>query len=266
MEHITLSTSDTTLTITLNRPDKRNALHAGLVRELHAALRDAACDDELRAVVLTGAGSTFCAGADLSYLEEISRNSIMENQADSLRLMELLGMLRSHPLPIVARLNGHAIAGGCGLALACDIVIADERARLGFPEVRIGFVPAIVTRLLVDRVGPGRARELLLRGHLLSAQEAWTAGMVNHVVAPEALDTRVTEVVTDFTQQCSREAVALTKRLFLDIEDMSAAEAMRMGAGYNVLSRETGDFREGVASFLEKRPPRWSVRFNRGAE
>ncbi|MCZ7557965.1 MAG: enoyl-CoA hydratase-related protein [Bacteroidia bacterium] len=244
-------------TITLHRPEKRNSLHAGLVYELHEALRSAGSDTQLRALVLTGAGEAFCAGADLAYLEDISRNSVAENHTDSLRLMDMMLALRTHPLPVIARLNGHAIAGGCGLALACDIVVAAEAARLGFPEVRIGFVPAIVGRLLTERVGIGRARELLIRGNLLSAKEAQAWGMVNHVVPPERLDETVYSIAKEIATQTSPQAVSMTRQLLLDIAPRDLGDAMRYGAEFNALSRSTADFAKGIRSFLEKKPPSW---------
>ncbi len=256
-EFIEVTTEGTIRTITLNRPDKRNSLHAGLVRELHEALLDAAASPELRVIILTGAGNTFCAGADLAWLEDISRNSVTENRADSLRLMDMMLALRSSPLPVIARLNGHAIAGGCGLALACDIVVAVEDARLGFPEVRIGFVPAIVARLLTERVGIGRARELMIRGHLLTAAEARDYGMVNHVVPAEKLDEMVMGIAREIAEQTSPQAVSMTRQLLLDIASRSLEDAMRYGADFNALSRETEDFRAGIRAFLEKKAPEW---------
>lgn len=256
-EFIEVTTEGSIRTITLNRPDKRNSLHAGLVRELHGALLDAAGSPELRVIVLTGAGNTFCAGADLSYLEEISSNSVSENHGDSLRLMDMMLALRTHPLPVIARLNGHAIAGGCGLALACDIVVAAEGAQLGFPEVRIGFVPAIVGRLLTERVGIGRARELLIRGNLLSAVEAQAWGMVNHVVSSERLDDTVYGIASEIASKTSPQAVAMTRQLLLDIAPRDLEDALRYGADFNTLSRSTTDFAKGIRSFLEKKPPSW---------
>jgi methylglutaconyl-CoA hydratase len=256
-EFIEVRTNRTIRTITLNRPEKRNALHAGLVKELHEALLQAGRDTQLRVLVLTGAGEAFCAGADLSYLEEISSNSVSENREDSERLMDMMLALRTHPLPVIARLNGHAIAGGCGLALACDIVVAAESAQLGFPEVRIGFVPAIVGRLLTDRVGIGRARELLIRGNLLSAVEAQAHGMVNHVVSPEQLDDTVYGIAGEIATQTSPQAVAMTRQLLLDIAPRELEDAMRYGADFNALSRATEDFRTGIRAFLEKKRPEW---------
>ncbi len=256
-EFIQVTTNGAIRTITLNRPEKRNSLHAGLARELHAALHDVAHEPELRVIVLTGAGTTFCAGADLAWLEDINKNSVTENREDSLRFMDMMLALRSSTLPVIARLNGHAIAGGCGLALACDIVVAVEDARLGFPEVRIGFVPAIVARLLTERVGIGRARELLIRGHLLTAAEARDYGMVNHVVSAERLDETVNSIAKEIAEQTSPQAVAMTRRLLLDIASRDLEDAMRYGADFNALSRETPDFRTGIRSFLEKKPPKW---------
>ena len=255
---IDIATDGTIRTLTLNRPEKRNALHPDLVGELQDALEQAASDRHVRVLILTGAGSVFCAGADLSYLEQINMNSLLENRDDSTRLMEMFATLCRSPLPVIARVNGHAIAGGCGLALACDIIVASEKARLGFTEVRIGFVPAIVMRLLVQRVGMGRARELLLRGNLLSAVQAHRIGMIDHVQSENELDNAVHELANDIAVNTSQSAVAMTKKLLMNIESLGMNEAMRFGADMNALSRETDDFRKGIASFLDKSPLDWT--------
>jgi methylglutaconyl-CoA hydratase len=256
-EFIHAQTTGAVHRIALNRPDKRNSLHAGMVRELHEAVHDASCNPDLRVIVLTGEGSAFCAGADLAWLEQINRNSTLENRDDSQRLMELLLTLRTCSLPIIARVNGHAIAGGCGLALACDIVLAADHALFGFPEVRIGFVPAIVATLLTERVGPGRTRELLIRGNLLTAQQAWQTGMINHVTPAEKLDELTDSIATEIATETSPQAVAMTRRLLLDIAHRDLEDAMRFGADSNALSRETDDFRSGINAFLRKTGIQW---------
>ena len=256
-DYILRSTVDFVTTLRLNRPEKRNALNAGMVREIHDAVRAAARDEGTRVLVLEGTGSAFCAGADLSYLKEINENSTLENTADSQALMEMMHAIRTFPKPTIAKLNGHAIAGGCGLALTCDIVTAATDARLGFTEVRIGFVPAIVMKLLVERTGVGRARELLLRGNLVTAQEALTLGMVNHVVAGDKLSPFTESLAAELASDCSPQAVRLTKQLFDEILPLDLRAAMERGVAFNAISRTSEDFKTGVQSFLEKKKPEW---------
>jgi methylglutaconyl-CoA hydratase len=256
-EHIIVAQLNHVMLILLNRPEKRNALNADLVRELHGALRSAAGDDSVRVVVLGAEGPAFCAGADLEYLMQIGTNTPLENVADSLNLMEMLYLLRTFPKPTIAKVQGPALAGGCGLALACDIVVANDAAQFGFTEVRIGFVPAIVMKLLVERVGAGAARELLLRGNILTADMAMDLGMVNYVVAIEELENAVERLATEIATRTSPEAVRLTKRLFDEIESMDLREAMTHAAGFNAIARTTDAFRRGVGSFLNKEKLSW---------
>ena len=228
-ENIIVTQLNHILVILLNRPEKRNALNAEIVRELYQALKSAEDDDSVRVVVLAAEGPAFCAGADLEYLMQISMNSPLENVADSLNLMEMLHLLRTFPKPTIAKVQGPALAGGCGLALACDIVVASDDARFGFTEVRIGFVPAIVMKILVERVGAGAARELLLRGNIVMPDVAMDLGMVNYVVGNDELEASVEQLAMEIAGKTSPEAVRLTKQLFRDIESMDLREAMVHG-------------------------------------
>ncbi len=243
--------------VTIARADKRNALNAEVVGALKAAFDALDADMDVRVIILTGEGSVFCAGADLAYLQMINANNVMENAQDSEALMQLMYGIRSSRTPTIARINGPAIAGGFGLALTCDILVASEQARFGFTEVRIGFVPAIVMKLAMERAGNGRARELLLRGHLIDAQEALRYGLLNHVVDPEQLDDTVQGIADEFATRTSPQAVAMTKQLMLDVASRDLYDAMLAASRQNAISRETEDFKEGIASFLEKRKPEW---------
>src|SRR5579883_675365 len=167
MEHILYAAADGVATITLNRPEKRNALDEHMVRELRNALRKAGADDSVRVIVFTGSGSAFCAGADLAYLQKISHSDISFNQRDSHELMELLSAIHSSAEPTVAVVRGPALAGGCGLATVCDITIASTEATFGYPEVRIGFIPAIVMVFLRGKIGEAAAKDLVLRGRVI---------------------------------------------------------------------------------------------------
>lgn len=244
-------------TIALNRPDKRNALNAEVVAELREAFAAAEADPAVRVIVLTGRGGVFCAGADLAYLRDISENAVLENVEDSRALMRLMHAIRMSTKPTIARVNGHAIAGGCGLALTCDIVVAVEDAKLGFTEVRIGFVPAIVMKLLMERCGMGAARELLIRGHLVDAARAKELGMVNHVVSAERLDDTVSHIAHEIATETSPQAVAMTKQLMNSVADRTLTDAMSLAAWQNAISRATPDFRTGIESFLNKSKLNW---------
>lgn len=245
------------LTLTLNRPDKRNALSADLVAALSAALDEAAGDDGVRVVVLTGAGKAFSAGADLAALEALQAASPEQNLADSRHLARLFEQIYLHPKPVVAAVNGHAIAGGCGLAAVCDLSIVAEGAKLGFTEVRIGFVPAIVSVFVLRKLGEAAARDLLLRGHLIDAAEAARIGLVTRAVPAEALGETVAQLAAEIAAETSPTAVALTKRLLADVPGMGLAEAISHAAGLNAFARGTDDCRAGIAAFLNKTSPPW---------
>ncbi|MFZ1728700.1 MAG: enoyl-CoA hydratase-related protein [Bacteroidota bacterium] len=244
-------------TIAINRPDKRNALNADVVTELRAAFDAAEADAAVRVIVLTGRGGVFCAGADLAYLQQINDNSVLENAADSQQLMKLMYTIRMSNKATIARVNGHAIAGGCGLALTCDILVSVEDAKFGFTEVRIGFVPAIVMKLLMERCGIGVARELLIRGNLVDASVAKEYGMVNHVVSEERLDETVMHIAREIAIETSPQAVAMTKQLMRDVASRDIADAMSLAAWQNAISRATPDFKKGIGSFVEKKKPDW---------
>jgi methylglutaconyl-CoA hydratase len=170
-------------TITLSRPDKHNALDDLMITELTSAFQTAQRDADVKVILLRGEGESFCAGADLAYMQRITKYDFNQNQEDSNNLMRLFLQIYTQRKPVIAVVQGNAIAGGCGLATVCDIVVASkETARFGYTEVKIGFIPAIVLFFLVRRVGEGRARELTLRGNIISAEEAFRMGLVNYVV------------------------------------------------------------------------------------
>src|SRR5205085_1424690 len=184
--------------ITLNRPEKRNALNDALIGALKDSLREADSNDEVRVVVITGAGADFCSGADLAALQKISESSVAENLEDARSLMELFTLIRSVRVPVVAAVRGRALAGGCGLATACDLVIAARSARFGYPEVKIGFVPAMVMAILRRNVSEKRAFELITLGAEISADEAERIGLINQVFDDETFETEVENYVAGF--------------------------------------------------------------------
>ena len=238
------------LTITLNRPDKRNALDASVLDGLARAMARAELEAEVRVVVLRGAGADFCAGADLGELLASVDNSLEENERAALGLGEIFLALRRLPKPTVAVVQGRALAGGAGLAMACDIVLAGESAQLGFPEIARGFVPAMVMTILRRSVGEKRAFDLVGTGRSLSAREAAEAGMVSRVVPDGELDA-VSLTVSGALARSSQTALALTKQLFTELDGMGFADGVLLGARVNALSRATPDFRQRIAEFLK---------------
>jgi methylglutaconyl-CoA hydratase len=243
-------------TLTLNRPDKRNALSFQLLDELTQAL-DEVERSAAQVMILTGAGKAFCAGMDLEELKTLTGKSHAENVADSRKMAQIFRRLYDFPKPTIAAVNGAAIAGGTGLATMCDFTLAVPEAKFGYTEVRIGFVPAIVSSILVWQVGHKLARDLLLTGRIFDAAEAYRLGLVNELVKPEQLMNRAGELAMQLMEN-SPTSLRLTKKLingFISAQlNVQIEQAIEENAGI----RQTADFREGVSSFLEKRKPRWS--------
>ena len=244
-------------TITLNRPEKRNALNATVVTELKHAFSKAAEDNEAKVIVLAAEGDAFCAGADLAYLQELHTNSYEENVADSSHLKELFYQIYTHPKVIIARIQGHAIAGGCGLATVCDLSIAAEEAKFGYTEVRIGFIPAIVKVFLLRKIGEGKSKELLLTGDLISAQEAKDFGLINRVVAADELDEAVNALAQKLVVKNSGQSMTLTKQMIAEVQAMSLEEGLQHAAEQNAKARATQDCQKGITAFLNKEKPSW---------
>jgi methylglutaconyl-CoA hydratase len=239
------------LTLTLDRAPKRNALNAAIIEGLHAGLERADLDAEVRVVALRGAGKDFCAGADLDELLASADRGMAENEADAKRLGALFDRMRALPKPVVAVVQGRALAGGAGLATACDIVLAGAGAQFGYPEVQRGFVPAMVMAILRRLAGEKLALDLVLTGRLLSAEEARAAGLVTRVVPDAELD-REAAAITRQLAGASASALALTKRLFYQLDALPFGEGIALGARVNALARQTPDFRTAIARFLEK--------------
>lgn len=243
--------------VTLDRPEKRNALSAALVEELQEALAEAARDAQVRVVVLTGAGNAFSAGADLAALEALQTATPMENRDDSAHLAALFEQVYLHPKPVVAKVQGHAIAGGCGLAAVCDFALVAEHAKLGFTEVRIGFVPAIVMVFVLRKLGEAAARDLLLRGGLITAAEAARVGLVTRAVPAAELDAAVDRLTAELAAETSASAVALTKQMLAQVPGMGLREALAYAVQVNAFARGTADCQAGIAAFLGKTDPPW---------
>src|ERR1041384_6870973 len=236
--------------VELNRPEKRNALNDAVIAGIKQGLKNAAVDERVRVVVLSGAGKDFCSGADLSALQKIAGASVAENSEDARTLAELFSLIRQLQIPVVAAVTGRALAGGCGLATACDLVLASASARFGYPEVKIGFVPAMVMAILRRNVSEKRAFELITRGAEISADEAKEFGLVNQVFSDESFAEDVNRYIGEF-EKMSASAIGLTKTLLYQMDGMGFPEALETGADVNVIARLTDDCQQSIARFLQ---------------
>jgi len=245
------------LRLTMNRPQVHNAFNSTMIRELAAAFAGAGPDSNIRLVVLTGAGESFCAGADLNWMREIIHYSYEQNLRESRELAELLYSIYTLPKPTIARVNGAVIGGGTGLFSACDIVIASEKARFGLSEVKIGLIPAAIGPYVIRRIGESVARELFLTGERFEARRALELGLVNRVVSQEALDEKVAEVA-HLLLSSGPDAIAKCKELLQKVPAMNLEEAKGYTAEMIAGLRVSPEGQEGMASFLEKRKPRWA--------
>ena len=244
--------SDGIARIVLNRPEKRNALDGALVEKIGTELANAEADPAIRVVLLAGEGPDFCSGADLAELRAMASNGPAENIAAARALGDLFLAMRRHRCPVIAAVRGRALAGGCGLATACDLVLAAESAQFGYPEVNIGFVPAMVMALLRRQVAEKRAFELLTMGSVVGAREAMSLGLVNAVFADDSFDADVNAWVDRLARKPPG-AVSMTKRLLYHGDGLSFEAAIASGVYANALARTTDECKEGVRRFLEKR-------------
>jgi methylglutaconyl-CoA hydratase len=245
-------------TLTLNRPEKRNAISYELIEELHRALHEVQTS-HAHILILTGAGAAFCSGMDLDNLREITRHTEEENLADSGRMAHMFRALYEFPKVTIAAVNGAALAGGCGLATLCDFTLASENAKFGYTEVRIGFVPAIVSVFLLRQVGEKQARDLLLTGRIIDAAEAFRLGLANEIVPPENLMARARDLANILSANSAASLLA-TKRLLHAFSHAELDRQIAAAVDENARIRTTHDFREGVNAFLEKRKPNWTGR------
>lgn len=239
------------LTLSLNRPEKRNALNDSLIDSLKDALTSADKDEELRAIMIKGEGKDFCSGADLSALQKISESDVLENLEDAEGLMKLFVLMRKVRIPIIAAVHGRALAGGCGLATACDIVLASRSSFFGYPEVKIGFVPAMVMAILRRNLSEKRSFELITQGFNFSADEAETFGLINRVFDDETFENDVNDYINIY-KKVSRSAVVLSKKLLYQMDGMTFDTAIEVGAEVNTIARLTEDCQKGIAKFLNK--------------
>ena len=250
-----LDISGAVATITLNRPDKRNAMSAAMIAELQTAL-DEIEKSHVRVGILTGAGKAFCSGMDLEMLAAIAQQTPAENQEDSRRMAKMFRRIWSFPRPLIAAVNGAALAGGCGIATLCDFTLAVAEAKFGYTEVKIGFLPALVSVFLIRQIGEKRTRDLLLTGRILEAVEAKEMGLVNEIVPAENLIARSKELA-ELLIAASPASLSRAKRLMTSAAAASVDADLERAILENARIRCTSDFKEGLASFLEKRKPVW---------
>jgi len=243
--------------ITLNRPERRNALSYALVSQLKEVFSAWQGDPAVRVVVLRAKGPVFCSGADIEYLQKLQDYTLQENLADSLHLMELYLMMYRYPKPIIAQVEGPALAGGAGLVTVCDLVVATPQATIGYPEARIGFLPAMVTYFLLRRVGEGWARQLLITAEPIGAEEAHRMGLFNYVVSAEEVANFTKELAMRLVMQTSPTSQEFIRKLIADLQDMPLKEGLEFAAKMNAHARATEDFRRGIAAFLKKEKISW---------
>jgi len=257
MNYIKYNTKDKIGYITLNRPEKRNALNAELVEELKATFKKAEEDVNAKVIVLKAEGKAFCAGADLAYLQSLQKNSFEENLADSKNLAELYKLIYTLNKIVIAQVEGHAIAGGAGLATVCDFVFSIPEAKYGYTEVSIGFVPAIVSFFLIRKIGETKAKELLLTGNLISASEAKEMTIFNFIENAGNIKKAVFDFAQDLIKNTSGDSLTLTKKLISDIQSLDYNKALNFAAEINAISRNTDDCKKGIAAFLKKEKINW---------
>ena len=257
MQYIKYRVENRIAYITLNRADKRNALSFEVVTELHQAFSKAENDRNAKVVVLEGEGTAFCAGADLGYIQQLQNNSYEENLDDSNNLKSLFYKIYTLQKVVIAKIQGHAIAGGAGLAAVCDYSFTVPEAKFGYTEVRIGFIPAIVMVFLIRKLGEGKAKELLLHGGLIDAETAWKMGLVNFVVDANELDKSVNEFAYELCSHNSGESMAMTKQMIAKVQSMSLEEGLDYASSMNARARGNSDCQKGIAAFLNKEKLIW---------
>lgn len=255
---ITLHESDRVALLTLNRPEKRNAISYELIADLQQAL-DTVRNSQSQVLIITGAGKAFCSGMDLENLKTLIGRTPEQNLEDSQTMANLFRTIYDFPKPTIAAVNGAAIAGGTGIATICDFTLAVPDAKFGYTEVRIGFVPAIVSNFLVRQVGEKHARDLLLSGRIFAADEALRLGLVNEIVDPDRLLHRAYELARTLMEN-SPASLRATKELLSQTINEELDRSIASSIEQNARVRQTGDFREGITAFLERRKPHWSGR------
>lgn len=244
-------------TITLNRPEKRNALGAEFVKGLSEALSRAEVDDTAKAIILKANGNTFCSGADLEQLRAMQSATYEENLADSNRLKELFKKIYTLKKIVIAQVEGFALAGGCGLATVCDFTFCTPESKFGYTEARIGFVPAIVMVFLIRKIGEKKAAQLLLSADIISADDAFQLGMVNQIHSKETIEQAVYDFALKLVTQNSMQSLAATKAMINQVQAKSLDDALDYAAKQNAIARNSTDCKRGIQAFLNKENISW---------
>ena len=237
--------------IILNRPEKRNSLDEEMISELSDAFRKYSDDTETKTIILTGAGGNFCSGLFLDYLQKISEYDILQNKNDSQKFKNLLLAIYNCKKPVIAMVDGYALAGGCGIASACDIIISTDKAQFGYTEVKIGFIPAIVMVFLLKRVSETHAKDLLLTSKFISGEEALRIGFSNYVVNQDELENETLKLCADMNK-LPLSSMTLTKEMFRNVSSMSFETALEYAVDLNAITRMTEECKHGVMNFLKK--------------
>lgn len=243
--------------LTLNRPEKRNALDDVMAASILEALNRLSVDDNCKILVIKGNGDAFCAGADLAYLQKLQSNNYEQNLQDSTALMNMFKALYEFPKITISQVEGPALAGGCGLAGLCDFSFATPESKFGYTEVKIGFIPAIVSVFLAPRIGENNARYLLLTGSVLNALEAKQMGLVNELVEGDHIASYINEFASKLVKGVSTQSIRLTKKLLIDLQGKSMEEKLNTAAAANAGARSSEDCKAGIAAFLNKQPIVW---------
>ncbi|MBL0014935.1 MAG: enoyl-CoA hydratase/isomerase family protein [Bacteroidetes bacterium] len=256
-EYVRYEVIDRVAWITIDRPDKRNALNFTMVSELLEAFKTAELDAEVKVCVLRANGKAFCAGADLDYLKRLQAYDFDQNLQDSSHLKSLFEWIYKMGKPVIAMIQGHAIAGGAGLATVCDFAFSVPEAQFGYTEVRIGFIPAIVMVFLIRKIGETRAKELLLSGDIVDAATAEKYNMINKVVPAAEIEAHVTAFAARLCSQNSGQSMAITKKMIGDVQHFPISEALTFAARMNARARGSEDCKRGIAAFLNKENITW---------
>jgi methylglutaconyl-CoA hydratase len=257
MKYIEYTVKDRIGYITMNRPEKRNALSHEMVSELKEAFNTADQDTSVKVIILRAKGEAFCSGADLEYLQQLQNFSYEENIGDSKHLKDLFVLIYEMKKVVIAQVQGHALAGGCGLASVCDFVFAVPEAKFGYTEVKIGFIPAIVMVFLLRKLGESKAKELLLTGNLLMADEAKAIGLINQVLSKDILHKEVQKFALNLVKGNSANSMALTKQMIAKVQSLSLEDGLTFATEMNAKTRASEDCRNGIAAFLKKEKISW---------
>jgi len=243
--------------IKLNNPEKRNAMSPELISSLKAAFLEMELNKEVKLVILSASGKAFCAGADLAYLQQMQEFTFQENLADSRSLKDLFELIYNFPKVVIAAVQGHALAGGCGLVTVCDFAFSAPEALFGYTEVAIGFVPALVSVFLLEQIGGAKTQELLLSGELITSSKAAELGLITEVVPAEELEKRVLDFAQRLIAKNSAFSMSETKMLLRELNRESREKALNFAAELNAKARAHADCKQGIAAFLSKSKPTW---------